>query len=518
MGGGLPGAAGGGGDGRGGPGRHPARRAALGRARQRLDRARLAGARARGCSTSQDPASRRGTGSWRGSPATGRTRWRSSTVRRRALAVATRFGDVGLHTRALGDLGYALVSQGRLAAGFARLDEALAALSSGEVQDPFAVSTTCCALLSACDRAGDADRAAEWLRFVRETVLAPAGGRPRMLGAHCQVALGGVLCAGRRMVPGRGGGALGARAAAAARSRPSGSRRRPGWRTCTSSGAGSRRRRSCSPRSRTSPRRRPRWRVCTWRARSRTSRSRSSSGRAPCSAGTPCDGPTCCVLTVRAALASGAPDAAEQAAAQLRLLADAGDAPLVRACADLAEGLLPGGDREHRAGGRPAGRGPPGLHACAGARCSPRRPGSLWPRSRRRTPTPSPPLARRTRSPSGWTPPVLRDRAAAVLRAHGASAPRPAAGTQDAAGAQRAGGRDPRRACGAVTPTARSPRGCSSPPRRSSTTSAGCSPSSASAPAPRPPPSPRRPSRGPEALLTSAGPSCRRRRIASSAS
>src|SRR6478609_439836 len=110
----------------------------------------------------------------------------------RALAVAAEFGDVGLHTRALADLGYALVSLGRLNAGFARLDEALAALTGGEVADPFVVSTTCCALLSACDRAGDVDRAREWLRIVRGFI---ADGRPRMLGAHCEVVLGGVMCA-----------------------------------------------------------------------------------------------------------------------------------------------------------------------------------------------------------------------------------------------------------------------------------------------------------------------------------
>ncbi|MFI5695382.1 LuxR C-terminal-related transcriptional regulator [Kribbella sp. NPDC051586] len=114
---------------------------------------------------------------------------------RRALAIAVEFGDHGLHTRALADLGFSLVSQGQLATGFAHLDEALAAITSGELHDPFAVSTTCCALLSACDRAGDLERATEWLQVVRELVLAPAGGRPRMLGAHCQVALGGVMCA-----------------------------------------------------------------------------------------------------------------------------------------------------------------------------------------------------------------------------------------------------------------------------------------------------------------------------------
>lgn len=114
---------------------------------------------------------------------------------RRALDIAARFGDVGLHTRALADLGFALVCQGRTRDGFAHLEEALAVLTAGEVSDPFAVSTACCALLSACDRAGDAARALEWVRVIRELVLAPAGGRPRMLGAHCQIALGGALCA-----------------------------------------------------------------------------------------------------------------------------------------------------------------------------------------------------------------------------------------------------------------------------------------------------------------------------------
>ena len=112
----------------------------------------------------------------------------------RALALATQHGDLGLHTRALADGGFALVCQGRLREGFARLEEALAALTSGDVIDPFAVSTTWCALLSACDRAGDTERAREWLRAVRIDVLDPAGGRPRMLGAHCRIALGGVLC------------------------------------------------------------------------------------------------------------------------------------------------------------------------------------------------------------------------------------------------------------------------------------------------------------------------------------
>jgi DNA-binding NarL/FixJ family response regulator len=112
----------------------------------------------------------------------------------RALAIAIDFGDLALQTRALADAGYALVAKARLREGFARLEEALAVISSGEVTDPFAVSTACCSALSACDRAGDPELAGEWLRVVDEAVLGPAQGRPRMLGAHCRLALGGVLC------------------------------------------------------------------------------------------------------------------------------------------------------------------------------------------------------------------------------------------------------------------------------------------------------------------------------------
>jgi DNA-binding NarL/FixJ family response regulator len=117
---------------------------------------------------------------------------------KRAWEIGLRHGDPALRLRALADLGLALVCGGQLGDGFAALEEALATLSAGEIRDPWAISTTCCALLSACDRAGDAARAEEWLRVVRELVLDPAGGRPRMLGAHCAVALGGVLCAAAR--------------------------------------------------------------------------------------------------------------------------------------------------------------------------------------------------------------------------------------------------------------------------------------------------------------------------------
>lgn len=116
----------------------------------------------------------------------------------RAMAIAAEYGDTALHVRALTDGGLALVTQGRVREGFSRLDEALAALTSGEVDDPWVVGTAFCSLLSSCDRAGDVERANEWIRVVRRVVLEPTGDRPRVLRTHCSVALGGVLCTAGR--------------------------------------------------------------------------------------------------------------------------------------------------------------------------------------------------------------------------------------------------------------------------------------------------------------------------------
>lgn len=111
----------------------------------------------------------------------------------RALELALEFADPDLEARAVADGGYALVVQGRLRAGFARLDEAMAALSAGEVGNPAMASTTYCALLSAYDRAGDVRRAEECSRIVAATML-DAEGRPHALHSHCRLAYGSVLC------------------------------------------------------------------------------------------------------------------------------------------------------------------------------------------------------------------------------------------------------------------------------------------------------------------------------------
>lgn len=111
----------------------------------------------------------------------------------RARVIAVEHGDRGLEVRALADAGLALVSQGRIDDGFRRLDEALVALS--DVEDDYLAGSALCALLSSCDRAGDVARAEELVRLIHGLVLDPNGGRPVILGTHCNVAYGGVLCA-----------------------------------------------------------------------------------------------------------------------------------------------------------------------------------------------------------------------------------------------------------------------------------------------------------------------------------
>lgn len=117
---------------------------------------------------------------------------------RLALELAGEFGDSELEVRALADSGYALVVRGRIADGFSRLDEAMAALSAGEVRNPATAGKSYCALMSACERAGDLARAEEWIRVINETVSQSPIGTSRIMYAHCRLVYGSVLCAAGR--------------------------------------------------------------------------------------------------------------------------------------------------------------------------------------------------------------------------------------------------------------------------------------------------------------------------------
>ena len=84
----------------------------------------------------------------------------------RGLKLARQFSDVEMEVRALADKGLAVVSQGRVDQGMELLDEAMVAISSGEVDSVSIAGASWCAMLSAL-RAGDVARAAHWSQLIR---------------------------------------------------------------------------------------------------------------------------------------------------------------------------------------------------------------------------------------------------------------------------------------------------------------------------------------------------------------
>jgi DNA-binding CsgD family transcriptional regulator len=83
-----------------------------------------------------------------------------------AADLARGLRDADLEAAALAQSGLARVESGDLAAGMALLDEAMAAATGGEAEDPLAIGDTCCTTLVACERLADFERAAEWCRAV----------------------------------------------------------------------------------------------------------------------------------------------------------------------------------------------------------------------------------------------------------------------------------------------------------------------------------------------------------------
>jgi tetratricopeptide (TPR) repeat protein/tRNA A-37 threonylcarbamoyl transferase component Bud32 len=79
----------------------------------------------------------------------------------RALEIARRIGDADLEVLALQDRGRALVALGRVADGMELIDEAMTAVTAGELT-PRTAGRAYCNMMSTCDRLGDFGRAAEW--------------------------------------------------------------------------------------------------------------------------------------------------------------------------------------------------------------------------------------------------------------------------------------------------------------------------------------------------------------------
>jgi ATP/maltotriose-dependent transcriptional regulator MalT len=79
----------------------------------------------------------------------------------RAAAIGSRFGDVDLLTMALHAQGRALIRLGEFANGVALLDEAMVAVTAGEVS-PGLVGTVYCSVIESCNETLDVRRAHEW--------------------------------------------------------------------------------------------------------------------------------------------------------------------------------------------------------------------------------------------------------------------------------------------------------------------------------------------------------------------
>ena len=117
----------------------------------------------------------------------------TATARRlgaEARALAGSLGEVDLEMLAQASLGFATVCEGNVAEGMRLLDEATAAAVGGEMTDPDAIVTTCCYLISACERVRDYDRAGQWCdRAIR---LADRWSY-RFMFAYCRTHYAGVL-------------------------------------------------------------------------------------------------------------------------------------------------------------------------------------------------------------------------------------------------------------------------------------------------------------------------------------
>ena len=108
---------------------------------------------------------------------------------REARDLGRKFGDPALEIEALGWLGLETALAGEVDGGLRLLDEALAAVVSGEVDDLYVVEGTFCGLFWACERFHDVARAEQWVAAAQSLQ------RRQLVGVagFCRAHYGGIL-------------------------------------------------------------------------------------------------------------------------------------------------------------------------------------------------------------------------------------------------------------------------------------------------------------------------------------
>lgn len=115
---------------------------------------------------------------------------RTERLSREAAELGRRLGVADLEAVGLAQAGIALVLQGRVDDGMARLDEASAIAVGEDLQLPLSTGWALCCLIAACDGVGDFARAAEWCRVLRSFTERWGG---RQIAGMCRSAYGRVL-------------------------------------------------------------------------------------------------------------------------------------------------------------------------------------------------------------------------------------------------------------------------------------------------------------------------------------
>jgi len=122
-------------------------------------------------------------------------RERKHALLEQALVVAGEVRDLELRFAAQAYYGASLVHAGRVEEGMLRLDEALAAVAGGEVDDQVVIEEIFCQMFSACEHAHDLARADQWIRVGEQVAQ-----RRCLPGveAYCRTHYGGLLTAAGR--------------------------------------------------------------------------------------------------------------------------------------------------------------------------------------------------------------------------------------------------------------------------------------------------------------------------------